>query len=245
MLSLVVGGDERAHEILSSALRASGQRDLPRGPSELCAFARAHLTYGLIDELGPRLAATVIDELTRELLRSEGAVSPSSEDDEAPASSIRNVDAKGSVASPLARIATQQRGSFSEEVSGVRAAKGERPKVAIVEANAFVRSSLSRALVRAGYDVAAIDELENLRAADGHAAVLVSLRGADVDAALATVLAVDPPVALIAYFADETNLAALRRTGATSAIIVSALSPLDQVVASVAAAIEAPPSSRR
>jgi hypothetical protein len=244
LLSLVVGGRERAHELISFALRASGHRDLPREPAELCSFARAHLTYGLIAELGPRIAATTLDELTRELLRGEGNVPPRNDDD-APDSTVRGIDSRAAAeSSPLARIATQPGPASTEEfASGVRPTKVERPKVAIVEPNAFVRSSLSRALVRAGYDVVAIDKVDQLQAGDVHAAVLVSMRGADVDASLTAILALDPPVALVAYFADETNLAALRRTGATSAIIVSALSPLDQVVASVAAAIDAPPPS--
>lgn len=246
MLSLVVGGDERAHEILSSALRTSGQRDLPREPSALCAFARAHLTYGLIDELGPRLAATVIDELTRELLRGEGNVSASDhndrDDDDAPSSSVRGVDGK---ATALGRIATGRRSVAEEIVSGVRPAKTDRPRVAIVEPNAFVRSSLSRALVRAGFDVLAIDKIAELQGDDRHAAVLVSLRAADVETSISAVLALQPAPALIAYFADESNLAVVRRLGASSAIVVSALSPLDQVVASVAAIVDlAPPSSR-
>jgi hypothetical protein len=246
VLSLVVGGDERAHEILSSALRSSGQRDLPREAAELCSFARAHLTYGLIDELGPRLAATILDELTRELLRgTTNASNPSRADDDdldeaAPDSSVRSIDGTSAM-SPLARIATQQRPSVTEEiVSGVRAAAADRPRVAIVESNTFVRSSLSRALVRAGYDVVAIEKLDQLRSDERLGAVLVSMRGGDVDAALEAAVAIQPTIPLIAYFADETNVAAVRRAGASSAIIVSALSPLDQVVASVTGALGLP-----
>ena len=247
MLSLVVGGAERAHELLSSALRASGHRDLPREPAALCGFARAHLTYGLIDELGPRLAATVIDELTRELLRghSEGDVSPSNEDDDhdddGPSSTVRSVDGKSTA---LGRIATTRRRVNEEIVSGVRSAKSDRPRVAIVEPNAFVRASLSRALVRAGLDVLAIDKVAELQGDDRHAAVLVSLRAADAEASLTAVLALDPTPALVAYFADESNHAVLRRV-APSAVVVSALSPLDQVVASVAALVDLPPPSSR
>ena len=168
------------------------------------------------------------------------------DDDRAPRSSVRSVDSEAGASTAVARIATQARKNVTEEVvSGVRAARSDRPKIAIVEPNAFVRSSLSRALVRAGYDVANIETLESLRSEDRYAVVLVSMRGAEVEAALAAVLAIDPPVALIAYFADETNLGALRRAGATSALVVSALSPLDQVVASVASLIEVPPPSSR
>jgi hypothetical protein len=56
-----------ARMLLQAALYEAGRSSLPEDPRALLAFSRAHLTGPLREELGPRVAEAVLDDLARQL----------------------------------------------------------------------------------------------------------------------------------------------------------------------------------
>jgi hypothetical protein len=134
-LQLACGSYESALDVLGRSLARAGRDKLPRSASAVVAFVREHVLRVLEDEIGPRLATALGEDLVAAL----GEQLPMTERITIPPASVsRAVNAQP------ARVSR-----------GANAPLG----VALVDADRVGRTVLARALVRERWNVTVVDSL--------------------------------------------------------------------------------------
>jgi len=161
LLELSLGDKIVAQAAIAHALALAGRSELPESGPELLAFVRAHLVNILTGELGPRLTIALLDDLADELdpgsvdlsneLPRSSAPAPSttppySGPRDVPDSSVRNVPS-------------------SRSVSSSPRLRGTHIGLLLVDPDRVGRTTLARALVRAGANVTVADSIAELESA--------------------------------------------------------------------------------
>jgi hypothetical protein len=137
LLQLACGSYESALDVLGRSLARAGVDRLPRSASAVVAFVRGHVLQVLKDEVGPRLATALRDDLVAAL----GEQLPTAERITIPPSSVAR-------AVQPAHPASVPRGA------------GTPLDVALVDADCVGRAALARALVRERWNVTVVDSEE-------------------------------------------------------------------------------------
>jgi CheY-like chemotaxis protein len=182
LLELACGATESALEAVRQAMVLAEREDLPLTGPEIVAFAHAHLVPVLSDQIGPRLTMALLDDLVAELGTDEADASGDAE---------ASVPPPASIPRPIARMRPRP--------SSPRV----KPKhsVVLVDADRVGRSGVARALLRAKWDVAAVDTAADL-AATLHAGesidlLLIDGHHPEAEAILAAVLRASPNAAVV------------------------------------------------
>lgn len=139
VIDTVVGGEERRRAILREALRSAGVSSFPDDPSDLLAFVRAHLVPILSNEVGPRLATVLLDDIDR-ATRKEAARR----------ARIRAAEANGEPPPPSSSQEAPPSSREPEPTSSVR----RRFNVLVVDRDRIGASMLARGMLTGGCDVA-------------------------------------------------------------------------------------------
>jgi hypothetical protein len=171
----------------------AGRDDLPLTGPEIVAFVHAHLVPLLTDQIGPRLTMALLDDLGEKL-----GVEPSDASGEIQSS----VPPPASIPRPIARM----RQGSSPRV---------KPKfsVVLVDADRVGRSTVARALLRAKWNVTAVDTAADmataLQAGEPIDVLLIDAHHAELETILASVLSARPSVALVIRSWDAARSRAL------------------------------------
>jgi hypothetical protein len=197
VLRALVSSEERCTDVVKEALRSGGDRDaLPTDPSELVAFARAHLAEPLTREIGEILAGGCLDALDLEIEKAKSRPppplaaggSPSGGQPPPPPQAAR----RDSV------LPERMKSAILSGCGSVNASKASdgRATVLLVHSDCVVRATIARALVIGGFDVSAFEamneiSIDSIPAASGGARTIaiVNLDDAKDESALKTVLA--------------------------------------------------------
>ncbi|MGH7435351.1 MAG: hypothetical protein ACRENE_06730 [Polyangiaceae bacterium] len=176
LLEGACGSREAAVSTLRLALVRSGLDGVPDTPDKALLFVRAHLLGKLTEEVGPRLAMALVDDLVERL-------------DEPPQSGMVPVRSPSS-AQRIARLS-------------VRSSPVARGTLLLVDRDAFRRASVARPLVPAGWNVrTAHDQEEVLDAAGGYdtpTAIVVAVEHPSVEAIVRAAVANWPEAAVIVH----------------------------------------------
>jgi hypothetical protein len=139
LLEAAYGSAEGARAAVERALHIAKRAAFPPSVPELLTFVRAGLLPVLSEDLGPRLAMTVLDDfIAKQEIRS----------------GVRTKEATSTPprGTPVGRISVRPRG----------AVEPRRLRVLLVDADRVGRSALARALVRESCQVTAVGSLDEL-----------------------------------------------------------------------------------
>lgn len=215
LLDLAIPAPRRGTRVLEIALQRAGLDDLPQTTEHLKAFVRTSLRVALEEELGPRLAHEVANDL-------DAALTPA----------LRRCDTL-----PAAPSSRRQRSSSPPH----QEARHDGAVVLVVGSDRLRNASLARALLRQGFSVSTADDLSEVINATSTAlpdALVVDERCAldppdilrDLLARVATVALVhncsNPPRAEDALRSKGIGRVVAVREGSTSQDLLSALSVL-------------------
>lgn len=196
LLELACGAAEPAHEAVRLALVMAGRDELPLTGPEIVAFVRAHLMTLLSDQIGPRLTMALIDDLVEKL---EGGG-----DAEASGEAQSSTPPPASIPRPIARL--RPRPGSSPRVKPQAA-------VLLVDADRVARSAVARALLRAKWDVTAVDTAAELDSAlqSGESIDLLLIDGnhPEAEAMLEAILSDRPSVGVVIRSGDASRSRAL------------------------------------
>jgi hypothetical protein len=193
LLELACGSTEPALDAIRQAMVLAGRDDLPLTGPEIVAFVHAHLVPLLTDQIGPRLTMALLDDLGEKL-----GVEPS--------------DASGEIQSSVPPPA-----SIPRPIVRMRSASSPRVKpkfsVVLVDADRVGRSAVARALLRAKWNVTAVDTAADmataLQAGEPIDVLLIDAHHAELETILASVLSARPSVALVIRSWDAARSRAL------------------------------------
>ncbi|HEX8793579.1 MAG TPA: hypothetical protein VF765_21700 [Polyangiaceae bacterium] len=195
LLEMAFGAPEPAHEAVRQAMVLAGRDELPLTGPDIVAFVRAHLVTPLTDQIGPRLTLALLDDLVEKL---------GGEDADASGEMQASVPPPASLPRPIARMRTRR-------LSSPRV----KPQfsLVLVDADRVGRSSVARALLRAKWDVTAVDTVSEL-VATLHAGepidmVLIDGHHADAQAMLEAVLSARPGAGIVMRSGDAGRARAL------------------------------------
>jgi hypothetical protein len=189
LLELSLGNQTVARAAVAHALGLAGRDELPRNPSELLGFVRAHLVSILTGELGPRLTLALLDDLEAKL-------------DPAPANShIRPRRTETAEASSPPSSSRRELGKLDFRWAATPAPSALLG-VLVVDPDRVQRPVLARALLRARWSVTMIDSPADLgvafEAGERFGAALVRMDHPLADTLLAEVVARYPDAVIIA-----------------------------------------------
>jgi hypothetical protein len=195
LLELACGSSEPALEAIRQAMVLARRDDLPLTAPEIVAFVRAHLVPLLTDQIGPRLTMALLDDLLEKL---------GVEEAEASGEVQSSVPPPASMGRPIARVRTRR-----ASAARVKA----RFSVVLVDADRVGRSTLARALLRAKWDVTAVDTAADmastLQAGEPVDLVLVDGHHAEVELILGAVLSARPKAAVVVRSWDAARSRAM------------------------------------
>lgn len=204
---------ELALRCLGLAMGEAGWYELPEDATALLAFVHEYLEPALAEELGPRTARTMVQDLEEDALNQRY-------------SGVRAVQA---------RVDTDPMGGHGHNLTArppaapttrppppapplTAAEPRRRPTVAVVDADRFRRASLARALLSAGCDVVPFDDASELLRLFGPAgpdarldAVVLDRHEPDAEDALAALRAAFPHAPVLPR--SSTTLAVRRALG--------------------------------
>jgi CheY-like chemotaxis protein len=217
-LETAYGSAGDASAAVERALHRANRTDFPVSIPEILAFARAGLLPVLSDDLGPRLAMAVLDDFLAKHEERSGIRKK-----DAPASS-----APASAKKPLGRIAVRPR----------KVAEPRRARLLLVDADRVGRTALARALLREGFEVAAVGSLEELgqlvRSGEGVDVVVLDDRHPGRLLVTETVVDGFPAASLVVRSNDEgTTRSLLGALGVTELEVVACGASSDAVVQAV------------
>lgn len=229
-----------AERCLERALRDANRVTVPDRVDDLLVFGRGHLVPILAEELGPRLAATLFEDLEHELVKlrkSDARVAPPRafrRPSTAPRLTVPAVDRSPAIATeaPRSPLPTIQSPEPRDSLPA------DRPVLALVEGDGFARAPVARALVRAGFDVlpldspaAVLDFCHRESTRTRIHVVVVEIDG-DVDAALAALRERDADLRVLAWTRARPESAADRlvRVGVSRFAVVSRTATAAQLV---------------
>lgn len=154
--------EARATLAMRDALTSSGLSAVPEESHALLSFVRDHVAHRLAEELGPRMAQALIEELRVALEADPSWPKPVQSvvpaRDKAAASTLPSPPK----AQPLRASPTLMSGMREGSV-GWTVTATHKPRVLLWEPNRLLRSTLARSLVGARCDVVAPDEKGALR----------------------------------------------------------------------------------
>jgi hypothetical protein len=173
----LVEDESAALRILEGALREAGRSTLPGDPVQMHSFVRAHLVAPLTARIGPHLVSAFLEELALEA----AAATPST-------SQPSLVPISETSARPPSMPASRPLSSRP-----VSSRPGRGLTIVLIDGDRFRRATTSRTLMSAGFDVVAVDAMEDLRPlATGCSLVLATLGAPDVPSLVAAALATFP-----------------------------------------------------
>ncbi len=204
---------------VAHALSLAGRDDLPASGSDVIAFVRVHMMGVLTSELGPRLTIALLDDLAARL-------------DPGPTEAVSEPPPTPTPHSGARVIGRLDLRTPRQELAGHCAS------ILVVDAHRVTRTSLSRALLRASWDVTIVDSraelLLALDAGESYAAVLVDLDHEAAAEIVETLVARAPGVAVIARARDpRRGRAALEALGVAKPDLRSASAPTEELVDAV------------
>lgn len=228
LLGLLLGGAGEARLIADEALRSAGLRELPSGRDELLELISVHLAPLLREALGHRVTDALIADLD-EAMRAPHGDGVSSE----PPERISQVQPVAAAIALAAMPISQVGGGLEERPrSTPRPHRHIRAIAAILEPNAFVRASLSRALVRAGFDVSSMDDPAALRSTRNYAVIVVGMSSPQLRAIFSAIVEHQSEAHVVACCADpEAAAALLDEAGIERYCVVARSASVPQVVA--------------
>lgn len=143
---------ELAQRCIAAALRSARLPAVPDELESLCAFAREHLEPVLGEELGPRTAHAIMEDLGAEIVRVRK-------------STVRMARvALKRIATPAASLTVPPTPVPTVRSPAPRdSLPASRPVVAVVDHDRWARAALARALLQAGCDVLPLDGPTELR----------------------------------------------------------------------------------
>jgi hypothetical protein len=194
-MELACGATEPALEAIRQAMVLAGREELPLTGPEVVAFVRAHLAALLSDQIGPRLTIAMIDDLAEKL---------GVEDARASGDMQSSIPPPASIPRPVARF--RPRPGSSPRVK-------PRTSVVLVDADRVGRSTLARTLLRAKWDVTAVDTaadmVATLQSGEPIDVLLVDAHHAEIETILGAVLSARPDVAVVIRSWDAARSRAL------------------------------------
>jgi len=187
LLELACGATEPALEAVRQAMVLAGREDLPLTGPELVAFVHAHLVPLLSDQIGPRLTMALLDDLVAEL----GTGEPDASGEAGASGDVQSsVPPPASIPRPIARMRPQSSPRVKPKHS-----------VVLVDDDRVGRSGVARALLRAKWDVTAVDTVADLaamlRAGESIDVLLIDGHHAEAETILGAVLRAQPNVAVV------------------------------------------------
>jgi hypothetical protein len=198
LLEMACGASEPALEAIRQAMVLAGREDLPLTAPEIVAFVHAHLVPLLTDQIGARLTMALLDDLSDKL---------GVEDADASSNLEGSVPPPASIGRPIARM--RPRRASAPRVK-------PRFSVVLVDADRVGRSTLARALLRAKWDVTAVDTAADmastLQAGEPIDLVLIDGHHAEVEVILGAVLSSRPNAAVVVRSWDAARSRAMLAT---------------------------------
>ena len=195
LLEMACGAREPALEAIQQAMVLAEREDLPLTGPEIVAFVRAHVVPLLTDQIGPRLTVAMLEDLVDEL----GVEGPDASGD-----AQASVPPPASIPRPIARL--RPRPGSSPRVK-------PRFSVVLVDDDRVGRSGVARALLRAKWDVTAVDSAAEmattLQAAEPIDLLLVDAHHPELETILEAVVAARPNVAVVIRSWDAARSRAL------------------------------------
>jgi len=195
LLEMACGATEPALEAIRQAMVLAGREDLPLTGPEIVAFVRAHIVTPLTDQIGPRLTMAMLDDLVEKL-------------------GVEDADASGE-----AQVSVPPPASMPRPIARLRPRPGSSPRVkprlsvVLVDADRVGRSGVARALLRAKWDVTAVDSAaemaSTLDAGEPVDLLLVDAHHAELETILAAVVSARPNVAVVIRSWDAARSRAL------------------------------------
>jgi hypothetical protein len=195
LLEMACGATDPALEVIRQAMVLAARDDLPLTGPEIVAFARAHIVTMLTDQIGPRLTMAMLEDLVHKL---------GVEDADAADDAQESVPPPASIPRPIARM--RPRPGSSPRVK-------PRTSVVLVDNDRVGRSTVARALLRAKWDVTAVDSAaemaSTLDAGEPIDVMLVDAHHAELETILAAVVSARPNVAVVIRSWDAARSRAL------------------------------------
>jgi hypothetical protein len=194
LLELAYGATEPALDAIRQAMVLAGRDELPLTGPEIITFVHAHLVSLLSDQIGPRLTMAMIDDLVEKLGVEDAVVSGDTQSSIPPPASIPR------------RVRMRPRPASSPPVK-------PRTSVVLVDADRVGRSTLARTLLRAKWDVTAVDTaadmVATLQAGEAIDVLLIDAHHAELETILGAVLSARPSVAVVIRSWDAARSRAL------------------------------------
>ncbi len=194
LLEMACGTPESAHEAVRQAMLLAGRDELPLTGPDIVAFVRAHLMTLLSDQIGPRLTMALMDDLVDKL-------------------GVEDADASGEVQASVPPA------SIPRPIARLRPRPGSSPRVkpqvsvVLVDADRVGRSALARALLRAKWDVTAVESVADLvatlQAGDPIDMLLIDGHHADAEAIIDAVVSARPGAGIVMRSGDAARSRAL------------------------------------
>jgi hypothetical protein len=223
VLRALVSSEERCAEVMMEALRSDGDRDsLPSDPTELVAFARAHLAEPLTREIGEILARGCLDALDLEIEKAKTRPPPplSPSPSQAPSAS-KSIPPQDGVVPNRMKAALAAPGTKRS---------GDRATVLLVHSDCVVRATIARAFVLGGFDVSTFEAMNEISLAadlnsNKRTIAIVNLDDAKDEAELQSITSSVSPEAKLGVVArtdqsDASAHGALVNAGVNRAIVV-------------------------
>lgn len=228
-LRILVPEDAKCAAIVLASLDGDERDALPTESGDLLDFVRVHLMPPLREEVGPNLAAALLNELTTEVMEMGEAPSrgPNIKTPQVvipvrpPPKNASGVNGTVKVSFPKLRqsVANLVRTASMRIRAAVASAKsspaashlGHRPLVLLVHSDRVVRASIARALVNAGFDVSVFDAtlklIPELKRRTGSCVAIFDIWEKGVEATLRTLVAANPEVRVLAWTDIEATVA--------------------------------------
>jgi hypothetical protein len=232
LVALALGDETSANLTIAVALRVARRKTLPRGRHELLAFVERHLHGELRDQLGPRLAAAVLDDLAAAL--DERPMSePAPDMDEGAERHERATMRAPDAVPPVAAKPVRQAVRIEDDARST--ATSARRAVLVIDADRIARVDLSRALIRADCEVTVRDSCSGaMRGADGYDVIVTDIDGVAIDELIEAFVENTPSCAVIAWTKRVDRARAMfRAAGLDTFSVVPKESRPDAVVAAV------------
>ena len=240
LLELSLGDKLVVQAALAHALALAGRTELPQGGPELLAFVRAHLVNILTSELGPRLTIALLDDLAEEL--DPGSVDLSNE---LPGSSEPAPSTTPPFSGPRDIPDSSVRAVSSRSVSSSPRLRGTHIGLLLVDPDRVGRTSLARALVRAGANVTVADSIGDLESAlesgENFDVALVDAYHPTGPAIVSALVRKMPHVVVVARSREATSTREmLTRLGVTRFDVRSHDAPAEELVDAMNRTLNAP-----
>lgn len=194
LLEMACGAPEAAHEAVRQAMLLAGRDELPLTGPDIVAFVRAHLMTLLSDQIGPRLTMALMDDLVDKL----GA------DDADASGEVQSSVPPASIPRPIARL--RPRPGSSPRVK-------PQVSVVLVDADRVGRSAVARAMLRAKWDVTAVESVADLvatlQAGEPIDMLLIDGHHADAEAMIDAVVSARPGVGIVMRSGDPARARSL------------------------------------